>query len=588
MEVILKKAIFSLRFQILFVCILSLAIMQLLLVDNYFRYRTMKREENSQFFSDMISQMTNYVELNCRYLNGMVESIAYSEVIQNYLQLEEVRALPEDYKEVKTFIKPFININYDIKDVTIIDKNELVLNIAMNVEDALRISREIPENTLYYYTGFHSGYINNIMSNYLTVGAKVYSTSDFTQRESIGTVLISCNMRGIFGFSQYEKREESPDILIYDRNKNLIYSNVDSDIDTNFDSYFDEHGLEISETIKSNGQTFFIKTGVFPSLEGRVVFLITKAELMKGIEATEKRTFLLCIIVFIMILILSILVTNNIIVPIRRFMDYLIKVRRGDLRMIKKPIHLEGVSEIKMMADEFNQMMEEINDINHRLLRTSTRLYESELAKKQSELEYMYSQVNPHFLFNTLETIKGGAIEEDAKRTFKMIDSLGKMFRYCVRSGNIVSLEEEINVIHSYMLLQKIRYGQKLNFHCDIKKELYEAAIPKMILQPLIENAVIHGIEQNNTITVWLEGEVVDNLLHIYIRDDGIGIDDNRKKEIINTMNDNTKTNHIGISNVNKRIRFIYGDEYGLEIMTAPQGFGIMIKFPYEPFNHQN
>lgn len=280
---------------------------------------------------------------------------------------------------------------------------------------------------------------------------------------------------------------------------------------------------------------------------------------------------------------LSLMVTKNIVVPIKQFMNYLIKVGRGDLRMMKQPVQLKGASEIIIMSEEFNRMMSEIVDLNHRLVNTSARLYESELAKKQSELEYLYSQINPHFLFNTLETIKGNALEEEAGNTFQMINSLGKMFRYCVRSGNVVSLQEEINVINSYMFLQKNRFGAKLNYICNIKEDMYQAAIPKMILQPLIENAVIHGIEENGAITVWLEGEINNNILCFYVKDDGEGVDEEHRKELLRMMDDKSTTMHIGISNVHKRLQHIYGDKYGVDIeATNGNGFCISIKFPYE------
>ncbi len=575
----------SIRFQVLFVCILSLVIMQLLLMVNYYRFKEMKVEANSKYFSDLITQMADSVELNCSYLNGMVENIAYSRVVQDYLMTDDKAYLRVHNSDVKNFIIPFADINNGIKDIAVIGTYGNYVNLNADIYDLRKIIDLIPEKTLWYYTGLNDVKIINPYKKdkYFTVGTNVYSASDLTRKEKIGTVLITFKVRSIFGFAQNRQNNKLPDMLIYDRNNQLAYSGVEKGIATSYEEYFDKEGNEKSDVIRQGKKTFYIKTGKLESLGGKVVFLIPKEELMAGLESSRVQTMVICFFTFLLMLSLSIIVTNNIVVPIRQFMDYLNKVGKGDLRMIKQPVRLKGAAEIIVMSDTFNRMMEEMNDLNHRLVNTSARLYESELAKRQAELEYMYSQINPHFLFNTLETIKGCAVDESAENTFQMINSLGRMFRYCVRFGNIVPLEEEINVINSYMLLQKKRFGDKLNYICNIKADIYEVSIPKMILQPLIENAVIHGIEENDAITVWLEGELLDEVLYFYVRDDGTGVDEERRKELLRMMNDNTKTSHIGISNVNKRLKYIYGEEYGINIEgTDGHGFCVSVRFPYQ------
>ncbi len=589
-QITIRKKRLSIRFQILLVCILSLLIMQILLMVNYYQFKDMKINANSKYFSDLIAQLSDSVELNCTYLNGMVENIAYSNVVQEYLETEDKSYLQQHYKDVKDFISPFAKINYGIKDIAVIGAHGNCVNLNADVDDLLKIVPEIPEKTLWYYTGLNDiRMVPNKKSPYLSVGANVYSTSDLTKKERIGTVIITFNMNSIFGFSQNQKSTKLPDMLIYDRKDQLIYTSIKEGVNTSYSQYFKESPEGTDITIKQNSKKFFIKTGKFEYLNGKVVFLIPQEELMQGLDSIRQRTMLICLIVFVCMLILSLMITNSIVVPIRHFMDYMIKVGRGDLRMMKQPVQLKGASEIIVMSEEFNRMMSEINDLNHRLVSTSTRLYESELAKKQSELEYLYSQINPHFLFNTLETIKGCALDEDSPNTFQMINSLGKMFRYCVRYGNIVSLKEEINVINSYMLLQKNRFGSKLNYVCNIKEEMYDASIPKMILQPLLENAVIHGIEENGAVTVWLEGDINENILCFYVRDDGEGVNEERRIELLNMMYDKTSSNHIGISNVNKRLQYIYGDKYGLDIeATSGNGFCVSIKFPYEKVKNTN
>lgn len=574
----------SIRFQILSVCLFSLLIMQVLLLINYYQIKEMKISNNSSYFSDLIGQLSDSVVLNCTYLNGMVENIAYSKVVQEYLESDDKSYIQSRYTDIKNFISPYANINYGIKDIAVIGIHDNYVNLNADINDLQKIVPEIPEKELWYYSGLNSiRMASNIKNEYLSVGANVYSISDLTRKEKIGTVIITFNMNSIFGFSQNQKNTKLPDMLIYDRNNQLIYTDVEKGVNTSYSQYFDEDGNGIAASIKENAMTFYIKTGHLEYLNGKVVFLIPEEELMEGLDSVRQSTLIIFLVIFLCMFTLSFMVTKNIVIPIKQFMDYLIKVGRGDLRIMKQPVQLKGASEIIIMSEEFNRMMSEITDLNHRLINTSARLYESELAKKQSELEYLHSQINPHFLFNTLETIKGRALEEEAGNTFQMINSLGKMFRYCVRYGNVVSLHEEINIINSYMLLQKNRFGTKLNYICHIEENICEAAIPKMILQPLIENAVIHGIEEKGAVTVWLEGEMNHGILCFHVRDDGEGVDEESRMELVRMMEDKSTTNHIGISNVHKRIQYIYGDDYGIDIeATNGNGFCISIKFPYE------
>ena len=574
----------SIRFQILSVCLFSLLIMQVLLLINYYQIKEMKISNNSSYFSDLIGQLSDSVVLNCTYLNGMVENIAYSKVVQEYLESDDKSYIQSRYTDIKNFISPYANINYGIKDIAVIGIHDNYVNLNADINDLQKIVPEIPEKELWYYSGLNSiRMASNIKNEYLSVGANVYSISDLTRKEKIGTVIITFNMNSIFGFNQNQKNTKLPDMLIYDRNNQLIYTDVEEGVNTSYSQYFDEDGNGIAASINENAMTFYIKTGHLEYLNGKVVFLIPEEELMEGLDSVRQSTLIIFLVIFLCMFTLSFMVTKNIVIPIKQFMDYLIKVGRGDLRIMKQPVQLKGASEIIIMSEEFNRMMSEITDLNHRLINTTARLYESELAKKQSELEYLHSQINPHFLFNTLETIKGRALEEEAGNTFQMINSLGKMFRYCVRYGNVVSLHEEINIINSYMLLQKNRFGTKLSYICHIEEDICEAAIPKMILQPLIENAVIHGIEEKGAVTVWLEGEMNHGILCFHVRDDGEGVDEESRMELIRMMEDKSTANHIGISNVHKRIQYIYGDDYGIDIeATNGNGFCISIKFPYE------
>ncbi|UZW12620.1 PocR ligand-binding domain-containing protein [Clostridium pasteurianum] len=190
---------------------------------------------------------------------------------------------------------------------------------------------------------------------------------------------------------------------------------------------------------------------------------------------------------------------------------------------------------------------------------------------KDAQLKALQSQINPHFLFNILNSISALALIEGAPKTQEVVCDLSEILRYTLRKTNQVSqLGDEISYVKSYLNLQKIRFDSRLNFNITIEENCKNIKVPFMIIQPFVENSIIHGIETKESgglieINIYEEG----NSTVIAIKDDGIGIDKN-KLESINNINgryiQNTASNGIGINNVLQRIDYFYGDKYYFNI----------------------
>lgn len=229
----------------------------------------------------------------------------------------------------------------------------------------------------------------------------------------------------------------------------------------------------------------------------------------------------------------------------------------------------------------------ELNDKNLKIIEAKNAKAELEKEYKSCQLKALQAQINPHFLFNVLNSISSLAIVEDAPKTHEVIYNLSKMLRYTLKKANkIVTLEEEINYIASYLKLQKIRFLDRLDYKIDITEELKHIKIPFMALQAFVENSVVHGLERKE------EGGYVDiyskhkdNLVTIYIKDNGTGI----SKDKLSEMNEYLKARYdndidkIGINNVNKRMAYYYGDDYSIDIKSAKRkGTVIKITIPKE------
>ncbi len=232
-----------------------------------------------------------------------------------------------------------------------------------------------------------------------------------------------------------------------------------------------------------------------------------------------------------------------------------------------------------------NELAPMYNDLNSLTLRL-TELIESEYSagvmKKQAEIDALQSQINPHFLYNTLESIRGEAIDEGVVNIAKMVKALADIFRYSITNKNeMVTLEEEIKNIDNYLKIQQYRFNNKFVVVKEIEEEAKKCLIPKLIIQPLVENAIIHGLElKPSKGTIRIAARLITDSLVINIEDDGLGID----KEMLDRINHRLATGTdmyegepltvgLGMVNINERVKLIFNAEYGLKLYSM-RGIG--------------
>ena len=217
-----------------------------------------------------------------------------------------------------------------------------------------------------------------------------------------------------------------------------------------------------------------------------------------------------------------------------------------------------------------------------------------ELSTKHAELLALQNQINPHFLYNTLEAIRGDALCEGIDSIADTTEALSTFFRYTITdTGNLVSVEDELENVENYFKIQQYRFGDKLDMRANFPDDyarILECKLPKLTLQPVVENAIFHGLEakaEGGVITISLE--MTEKKLLINIHDDGIGIDEeelikiNQRLEITSgpLTEEKRKRGGIALPNVSRRIKLLFGDEYGIHIYSIPNlGTEVRISVP--------
>ncbi|MCY9693685.1 sensor histidine kinase [Paenibacillus alginolyticus] len=300
------------------------------------------------------------------------------------------------------------------------------------------------------------------------------------------------------------------------------------------------------------------------TLGWRVLCFIPMSELLSN---TRVLVFVIALVSLLAVLIstgIAVLLSNSTTRNIKILEQTMRRVEDGnfDVRII--PL---GRDEIGSLSIRFNFMLSRIND----LINT---VYKEQIAKQQAEFTVLMSQINPHFLYNTLGTVKWYARMNQQAEIEQMVTSVIELLKSSVRRvGEFHSLEQEINQLKNYIYIQKIGYGDAFHMDYEVDERLLESEVPYFILQPLVENAILHGIEMSKgSGRIVLHARIEEMQLLLIVEDNGIGME---AEQALNLLNAATRkesvpgVTSIGIHNVNERIQLYYGDTYGLSYESA-------------------
>ena len=280
-------------------------------------------------------------------------------------------------------------------------------------------------------------------------------------------------------------------------------------------------------------------------------------------------------LLLLLVSILSYYIPRSITMPITRISRVTDQVAKGNLSVRAAA---ESGAEARMLSDSLNAMIDKINELLDQVTTEQIRL-------RKAEFELLQAQINPHFLYNTLDTIVWLAEAGDQKRVVSMVGNLSDFFRTSLNQGkDIISIREELAHVRSYLEIQQVRYQDILRYEITVPEDLYEYKIPKITIQPLVENALYHGIKnKRGQGTITITGERSENGFVLYVRDNGIGMTQERLNEVRAGIQKLSYTGKeiYGLYNVNERIRLNFGETYGISIeSTYGEGTCISISLP--------
>ncbi|WP_150273452.1 sensor histidine kinase [Paenibacillus tepidiphilus] len=281
------------------------------------------------------------------------------------------------------------------------------------------------------------------------------------------------------------------------------------------------------------------------------------------------------LVALVMVYIISLLTTNRLL----RLSRQLNQVALGNLKVVS---HIDGTDEIGQLSRQFNYMVRSINQLIEQVIESNERNNKLEIAQREIKLKMMASQIHPHFLFNALESIRMNAHLKGEKEIANIVRQLGKLMRKNLEVGRErAPMKEEIEMIRSYLEIQKFRYEDRLMYEVHFDPRAADVLLPPLIIQPLVENSVVHGLEnKEGTVHVMVDITYAGDMLQIVVSDDGIGIKEQRLIQILELINkaEEEPQSRIGLRNVHQRLVMYYGAEHGLNI-ESKDGHGTTISF---------
>jgi two-component system sensor histidine kinase YesM len=289
-------------------------------------------------------------------------------------------------------------------------------------------------------------------------------------------------------------------------------------------------------------------------------------------ESLEVRNgiILVCILVVIVSIILSMFIYLSVYAPIREIVASAKRIGDGELDVV---IDDRNNDEMGSLSRNIRRMVNELKELIENIKKEQT-------AKRDAELKMLQAQINPHFLFNTLNSLKWTAMLSNNNTLCEGLEALSGLMKDTILNKNeLVELETELKNLDNYATIQRIRYGCSFSLVYDIEEDLKKSPVLKFILQPIVENAIIHGIEdEGSRIGIRVKASRTEDGLLLAIEDDGKGFD----PEEAELAGKNRKMSGIGIANVDERIKINYGNEYGLKVESRPgTGTKVFIRLPY-------
>jgi len=559
------------------------------------------------------------------YSTKMLENmmVRVDDYIEDMIRISSIPAYQNDIKQNLILSNSY----YEKRQQTSIDNSnqvpddfDLLLLIQRGIEGNISFINTIKRgaNSVYIFDQFGNGYYStagggirlNVKESYEkwrelinTSGgeARLFSTQKYTSNlqsvkyaftvvrkvidkslKPIGMIAVDANISVIEDqMSELDKVTNGKSVII-DELGNVVYDSDKQRMATNIMS-----DPTVAQAKGTKGSFYFERDGVnrlyiyttSPNTKWKVMTSIPDSELTKDAVVIRNVTWIATIITIIVALFISVVFSFALTNPLRKMMRLMKNVQEGDFNV---QFQVKYRDEVGQLGNQFNRMIVRIDHLIQ-------DIYLMETKKKEAELHALQSQINPHFMYNTLESIRMAAELNDDQIAADMIAILGKLLRYSISDlHEEVTLENEVLHMRNYVEMLNYRYPNRFHLETSISEDMLKYPMIKLVLQPIVENAIYHGMDDNKaSMRIEMSSERNPLGLLLRIKDDGLGMDEDTLDRLNRSLAGSEeavvkrKSGGIGLKNVNERIKLHYGNAYGLKVASErDKGTEVILQFP--------
>ncbi len=536
-------------------------------VTSYYLTKDSVKSTAETYTTELVKQVNNNIKSYINGMKSMSDLVAGNYAVQDFLSSNTFNSLQEekDYKEkISDMLEAMLVSRTDISSANIFGYQGQFVSGRKELE----LNPNVDITSMNWYMNAQNNDGNSIISpshvqpifkdRYPWVVSLSRELVSKDGNKKLGIFLVDLNfsvMNDMFKDIRLGQRGylfiiDSDGKIVYHPQQQLIYSNLKSEV--------------IDKVLE-------VRNGTFISGEGNAsrMYTVQDSEFgwkIVGVsyvnELVDNQNEVLLSIVFlgticiIISIIISLFLSQRVTQPIKRLQGYMKEVENGNFDI---HVPVSKTIEIQRLARAFNMMVGKIKEL-------MTQTVSDQEQKRKSEISALQAQINPHFLYNTLDSIVWMAESNKSREVVLMTSALAKLFRSSISKGEeLVAIRTEIEHITNYLMIQKMRYKNKLDYQIEISESVLEYRIIKIIMQPLVENAIYHGIKmKQGPGFIRITSEETQTDIIVIIEDNGNGMDEEKLKSLLISTAVMESGRGIGVRNVQERLKLYYGAKYGL------------------------
>ena len=527
--------------------------------------------------SQVLSTSSNSLESELKRIEDVSYNIITDPQLQEYLSLIKIGSKDYEKLQLRTKINDkllsYVNKENYLLSISLMDANGEEYAVGPRLVKFSNEQKKYMVQTAHHFHGSNA-WINPPRIDYRIATAREMREYRELTFDSLGTIVLSINMEKLVGSILEGSRKLDGEFFIADE-KSILFPKESKHLHKHV-AVYSKSGYQIKEIDEKKYFIVYMKSNYF---NWGYVNVIPFNQIFSNIFLIKTVLIIIFIFMFLVVTVFGIKFTRNITIPIENLVASMKHVKLGDFKGAKQEAEKNFISqddEVGKLQQNFQTMVQKIDELIH-------ENYKKQLTIKETEFKALQAQINPHFLYNTLESINWLAKGNGQTQISSMVEALGYLLRNSISLKKpLVTIEEELNIVSNYILIQKYRFEERLDFHIDVHSELYNCYIPKLTIQPLVENAIHYALEPiMDACKISIYSILHPDSFELIVEDSGPGMDVNILEKL-KRGEVKTRGQGVGLSNINERLKLTYGEEYGVTIQSiANEGTKVIIEVPF-------